>query len=241
MTNTNLFQVGETRDYSRFKIILGNRDLTEKNIRSKQECIAKRGLMVPIIVNTNFEIIDGQNRFVALQRLGLPVHFIISKAWKNMSDTIAMQNAVKWTSVDHCKSNADLGDEQCALALETASDWHRISGGRMSIASGIGILWKAEGTNCIASLKSGSYTVDLERGKRVFDSALLMSQFPMKCKGFSQKMMYGLKMLDTILEGKLDPEVMAKFPQKYLIQNYANSQEFAEFFDFQYEKVKRGR
>lgn len=51
----------ETKDYSKFKFLKGNRAIKEK--RSLIESIEKSGILVPIDVNEKFEIIDGQTRF----------------------------------------------------------------------------------------------------------------------------------------------------------------------------------
>lgn len=69
-------KVYETRDYSQFKKMLGNRDAKSEN--KIVESIKTVGLIPnPIIVNDKMEIIDGQNRLAALKQLELPVYYIV--------------------------------------------------------------------------------------------------------------------------------------------------------------------
>ena len=62
----------EEPDYSQFKYLGGNRDITHS--KKLLESITQNGYFnVPILVNENMEIIDGQGRFEALKMLGLPI------------------------------------------------------------------------------------------------------------------------------------------------------------------------
>ena len=86
-----------TTDYSLFKRLRGNRDINKANYKKIKQSMAEKQLQIPIIVNENYEIIDGQHRFASCQELGLPVYYIVvegytvddikranvsSKAWK---------------------------------------------------------------------------------------------------------------------------------------------------------------
>lgn len=62
-----------TTDYSRFKYIKGNRDVNEAHVRRLMRSMQEEYLVSFVIVNKHDEIIDGQNRFEACKRLGLPV------------------------------------------------------------------------------------------------------------------------------------------------------------------------
>lgn len=65
----------ETTDYSKFKRLKGNRDpKTSKKIIKSIESVGY--VLDPILVNDNWEIIDGQNRFEAIKALGLPVIYV---------------------------------------------------------------------------------------------------------------------------------------------------------------------
>ena len=51
----------ETRDYSMFKKIRGNRPVDESHVKQLKKLIAEKDLMDPIPVNANKELEDGQH------------------------------------------------------------------------------------------------------------------------------------------------------------------------------------
>jgi len=56
-----------TNDYGKFKKLKGNRTL--KKNKSLENSIARSGILVPIEVNEQFEILDGQNRFEIAKKM----------------------------------------------------------------------------------------------------------------------------------------------------------------------------
>ena len=75
MTTKSIF---ETTDYSQFNILNGNRAIHKARVNKIISSIKKVGWITnPIIINENFEIIDGQGRFTALKTLNMPVEYII--------------------------------------------------------------------------------------------------------------------------------------------------------------------
>lgn len=71
--------VGEvmvTMDHSIFKFLDANREIDKSNVASITDSIITFGqIAAPIIVNENYEIIDGQNRWHALNDLNKPVFY----------------------------------------------------------------------------------------------------------------------------------------------------------------------
>jgi len=65
----------ETKDYSKFKFMEGNRRVNDHTYLKLLESMTEEQLMIPILVNKSFEIIDGQHRFKASQELKLPVYY----------------------------------------------------------------------------------------------------------------------------------------------------------------------
>lgn len=68
-----------TKDYSVFKHMVGNRDVSEKHVRTLMTSMNRGNLIKyqTILVNEDMEILDGQHRFEACKRLGLHVHYKI--------------------------------------------------------------------------------------------------------------------------------------------------------------------
>ena len=104
-------KVNETTDYSRFKRLEGNRDVSEARIKKIMGSIRKVGyVMSPIIVNEQYQVIDGQGRLEALKRLGLPVHYIVVPNI-GIDECIAMNmNQSNWTLIDYITSHAETGN-----------------------------------------------------------------------------------------------------------------------------------
>lgn len=100
-----------TSNYGQFKKLKGNRPITELKVRRFMKLFAS-GKMLPwmVVVNEKMEIIDGQHRFEACQRLGIPVEYIIQHG-------LGLQDAIDgnivggiWNKQGHVDSQAELGN-----------------------------------------------------------------------------------------------------------------------------------
>lgn len=70
-------QVHTTTDYFLFKTIEGNRNKNLMHINRLKKSMADNYLFTVIVVNENYEIIDGQHRFDVIKELKLPLHYIM--------------------------------------------------------------------------------------------------------------------------------------------------------------------
>lgn len=106
------YNVYTTTDYSIFKRLLGNRDIPESRISKIVESIQTIGwVRNPIIVNEKMEVIDGQGRLTALQRLKMPVEYIVAEGAGNKECIYMNMNMVNWKLPDFIKSYAEQGNE----------------------------------------------------------------------------------------------------------------------------------
>lgn len=73
-------QVEKTQDYDKFKILEGNRPLNRAHLKKLKASIEKSNHLNlhPVIVNQNFEVIDGQHRLQCARDLGVDIFFIKS-------------------------------------------------------------------------------------------------------------------------------------------------------------------
>lgn len=103
--------VFRTDDYSFFKELPGNRDILDGRIAKIEKSIKENGYIFnPIIINNRREIIDGQGRKKALERLGLPIDYIIVDGL-GVKDCIALNvYQTKWNTMDYINSFADMGN-----------------------------------------------------------------------------------------------------------------------------------
>lgn len=76
--DVSAYYVRKTNDYGKFKFVDGNRDIEKTAILKKS--ISENGwYRQPILVNENFQIIEGQHRFVVCKELMLPIEYIVEK------------------------------------------------------------------------------------------------------------------------------------------------------------------
>lgn len=119
MESKESYKVYSTKDYSMFKRLKGNRDIPESRISKIVESIQTVGwVRNPIIVNEKMEVIDGQGRLTALQRLKMPVEYIIAEGAGNKECIYMNMNMVNWKLPDFIKSYAEQGDENYQRLLE---------------------------------------------------------------------------------------------------------------------------
>ena len=112
MEKVEAYKVYTTKDYSIFKRLVGNRDIPETRISKIVESIQTIGWVHnPIIVNEKMEVIDGQGRLTALQRLKMPVEYIIAEGAGNKECIYMNMNMVNWKLPDFIKSYAEQGNE----------------------------------------------------------------------------------------------------------------------------------
>lgn len=95
--------ISYSSDYDKFKFLEQNRETMDRHINNLMASIKESGQVHPIVINEQFEIIDGQNRFKACKLLGLPVMYIISND-ASIKDVILMNNTqVSWKMKDYMK------------------------------------------------------------------------------------------------------------------------------------------
>ena len=88
-------KVYETYDYDKFHIMeKGNRKIDHD--RKIAHSMNENFLFSPILVNEKFEIIDGQNRFIASKSLNKPIYYIIKKGYGIKEVRILNSNAKNW-------------------------------------------------------------------------------------------------------------------------------------------------
>jgi len=115
-SNSNKAKIGgvwyTTNDYGKFKVLLGNRDVSPERVAKIKKSIQERGyIWSPILVNEKYEVIDGQGRLQALKELGMQADYYVSPGL-TIADCVAMNiNAKNWTTADFVKSYADQGNE----------------------------------------------------------------------------------------------------------------------------------
>ena len=72
-----MIEIHKTEDYSFFSFVKGNRPL--RNTKKLEKSILELDLTMynPIMVDEDYNIIDGQHRFIACKRLGKPIYYVV--------------------------------------------------------------------------------------------------------------------------------------------------------------------
>jgi len=102
-------QVYTTTDYSVFKNLQGNRNVNKLHVRRLRESFKNAYLLSPIIVNENYEIIDGQHRYAAAKELQKPINYIVCTEYGLKEVQILNTNMKNWSKTDYLNAYCDLG------------------------------------------------------------------------------------------------------------------------------------
>lgn len=102
-------QIDITSEYDVFQRLPGNRDIDTLHVANLVKAMEEEYIFSPILVNQEFQVLDGQHRLEAHKRLGLPVPYF----WDNVGDLSTVQrmnNSQKsWTNDDYAKSYIERG------------------------------------------------------------------------------------------------------------------------------------
>ena len=98
-----------TNDYDKFSFIDGNRNVRPSHVEKLCNSFREVQLEVPLVVDEHYRIYDGQNRFMAIKSLDLPIYYqIIDKMTLRMLQLLN-SNASNWTTSQYCNSYCELG------------------------------------------------------------------------------------------------------------------------------------
>jgi hypothetical protein len=98
-------------DYNQFTCLDRNRELNLANKRKLTESMKEEHLLIPIIVNQYYQIIDGQHRFFSAMELGLPIYYIINHNYGIDQVIRANTVGVNWNKEDFLNSYVKQGVE----------------------------------------------------------------------------------------------------------------------------------
>jgi len=98
-----------TSQYSIFKTIEGNRNISLLHLNRLRESMLEKHLFTVIVVNENMEIIDGQHRFTISKELNLPVNYVICEGY-GLNDVHRFNvNSKVWGPGDYLEGYINLG------------------------------------------------------------------------------------------------------------------------------------
>lgn len=147
---------------SRFKLLTGNRSIKSSEVSQIVRSMKKYGFVgSPIVVNEHHQIIEGQHRVEAAIIAGVPVKYIVDDRHMTLEaiqDLNACQS--KWSDIDHVKSKADMGDNNCynyyMLYNEFVKDRKLVTNSTI-----LAVVMRAYNSISMSCIKSGKFSLEL--------------------------------------------------------------------------------
>ena len=227
--------LGETKNYDKFNFVLENRDINNANLKKIESSILEIGIQIPIIVNQNYEIIEGQHRFIALRKNKMVVPYVMSK---NASEKIIakLQESKRWTAEDFCRRLSVKGDVDCKIALDTANEWNKITNKKMATIRSLELLMSGKSASGVKTvLKDNKYRVNLECAKNVFEAIQVMGEHEMNTNPYGNKIVRTLKRLYYKYNG-LNMKAIQHMVKNNYIRAYSNESEQFEYMKNKYDR-----
>lgn len=108
-------EVYSTSDYSKFKSIEGNREVDGGHVSRIIREFKEVGQLNPIIVNSDFEVVDGQHRLEACKKSKRNVEYIIVDN-DSLKAILSINNVnKKWSIMDYISNHATLGNKDYSV------------------------------------------------------------------------------------------------------------------------------
>ena len=109
----------KTKDYRKFNFLSLNRRLNRKHINALKTSITKNGYLSsnPILVNENYEILDGQHRFIALKEMDMEIPYeVVDKGYGTIIDLNTTQH--NWKAEDYINFYCEKDHSQAYIRLK---------------------------------------------------------------------------------------------------------------------------
>ena len=117
-------QIQKTTNYDKFNILSGNRPIYRGHLNRLTDAIREENLLAfnPIIVNEKMEVIDGQHRLKAAQKLKTDVYYIVLPAGNLSEVQLLNTNNRNWTTVEFLDSYCKRGFADYKVLRQFAED-----------------------------------------------------------------------------------------------------------------------
>lgn len=161
-----------TDNYKKFKKMLDNREVSNQRIQLIVRSINKVGYIPsPIIVNEKLEVIDGQGRLAAAEKLGLPVYYIVVSGI-GIEECRAMNlHQSNWTVKDFIHSYSAGGDENYINLRNLMKEYEKNLGANVLYSVAYGQVYHTAGA-VSEIVKSGKLVFpqkDYEKARKLCD------------------------------------------------------------------------
>jgi hypothetical protein len=174
-------QVHTTSDYSLFKTLEGNRVLNPLHFSRLKKSIEQNYLLTVIIVNENYEIIDGQHRFNVIKELGFPLNYIVCKGYGLNEVHILNATSKTWNADDYLEGYCKLNYSHYLKYKEFKDIYGFGHNECMTILSG---LTTRVNSDIIKQFHQGKFKIkDFEKSCEIADKIKYLGKFYTEYKG----------------------------------------------------------
>jgi len=241
MNTVKSFRIKTTTDYSLLKMNKFNRSVNKSHVNRLIESIKTNGLQVPVIVNRENEIVDGQHRFLALKKLNYKIPYLISPNWNDNEDTVQANNIVKdWTALQFAENRAKTGHPDIKQAYQAATKWNKATNNKLSVVNGMELLLDgANSTGIKRHLFNKTYSINYNKGVNVYLCLKVLNSFPDSVEApFSARMARAMKRL-AYYYGVLDTRVIKEMAKRTQIFLFNNEREQFEMLKKRYKRFSK--
>lgn len=159
-----MIAVKETKNYSMFKSIKGNRSKNTLHLSRLKKSMEEHQLISPIIVNEKYEVIDGQHRLAVCTELSLPVYYIVVSGYGLEEVHRLNQNTSNWSLKAFIDGYASMG----LLPYIQIQEFMNETG--LTIGASLHLLLGHTDSGQSQVLKRGEVTsVKLDRGNTIYE------------------------------------------------------------------------
>jgi len=151
-------KIYQTKDYTKFSFRLDNRPINDSNVINLMESIQHMGQKLPIKVDSNYVVTDGQHRLKACVNLQIPVDYIIDDNEMSTLEIAQLQSTTKsWNNRDYASSFASIPEgNDYRLYLSFADLYPAFSHGIIMMMLNNGA---ASGSGLEAAFKAGKFKI----------------------------------------------------------------------------------
>src|SRR5882724_2589302 len=147
--------INETTDYEQFKFLKGNRNIVPGHLAQLTSAILKDNLLAynPIVVNKEWEVIDGQHRLLVARNNKLPIYYIINPN-AGLSEVRTQNRYVRtWKALDFIESFASLGYPDYLWLYEFIQNNH------LAVSTAVILLYGYRTGHMVPGIKDGRLTI----------------------------------------------------------------------------------
>lgn len=230
--------IGSTTDYKKFTYVLSNRETKEKNIINLMKSFKRTNGMSkskPILVDSRFNIIDGQHRLMACERMGIPVHYVVTH---DRIENIPIYNSCqeKWGLADYARYHSTKGNKNYTRIIEVSEKSGTAINGCMES------LGLKTGGSFNDAFKEGrfTFTTDIDKAVSRVEKIKKLCYLIKGSRSISTKISRAVRFLEKIKTFKLEDFIskLEKYPNK--LHGCGTSEEYIDMFINIFNYRKRG-